>query len=852
MKKLVLLLILIMSGLIASAQTSEEHSVPFSTDSAHLTIWNGSEYIPFFLKGMNLGVAVPGTFPGQIAASREQYASWFEDIKEAGFNNIRLYTLHYPRFYEVLDSFNLANSENPLLFFQGVWLNEALPGYEDDLYFMTDTFRVEMEENIDCVHGNRVISVRQGKAFGDYTHDVSQWCLGYIIGREIHPGEVLTTNENHSAETRFEGEHFSITDASPAEVWFTEKLDHLVGYEFQNYNTQRPVSVSSWPTLDPLAHPEEGNEYEDSASLDFSKIEVKYAPAGMFISYHAYPYYPDFISMQSNYLEYSDQYGLNSYLGYLTELKSHYHRFPVIIAEYGVPSSWGIAHYATSGMNQGGFDEQNQGETNIRMLRTMEQSGCGGGIQFAWIDEWFKPTWITDPVDYDPQSRILWHNVTAAEQNYGLLKFEKTKMVTSLSTFDETSAITELKAEINYAFFELEIGLKNPLDIPDEMWVTFDTYGENLGESLLPNGVEIPSRAEFYLHITNHSANLYVTEAYDIYGIWHGVSEPEQQFRSVSTDGAPWYIVRWKNNYSHSDVQYIGSLQFNYGFQNASSKDAVTLYDDKIAVRIPWSLLNVVAPDKRIVLHDDRRTPETEDMVSDGFRIAAYYHSQWYDTEQRFAWETWNSIDTETISETKKASFQVMKDRLPDFNSSAIAVLDSFDFTNDIFPVVVNTGEGVLKNDFDIDGNFLVSLMSEPPVHGTVELHSDGSFIYQAKRGFSGFDTFKYCLFDGYSLSQPNFVVLKVAGSKTDYEDGASDGKELLEVYPNPTSGKIYIKTAVVFEEIMVFAPSGALLETHTPTTKNFDIDLSRFKPGIFLIVAKWEDEYISKKVMKD
>ncbi|MFO7938712.1 MAG: Ig-like domain-containing protein [Bacteroidales bacterium] len=850
MIKLVVIILLTVWTQIATAQPEARDSIPFSTNTTQLTIWNGTEYVPFFLKGMNLGVAVPGTFPGQLAATRKQYGRWFEDIKEAGFNGIRLYTLHYPRFYEVLDSFNTANPKNPLLFFQGVWLNETLPGYEDDLYFMADTFHVEIEENIDCVHGNRQIAVRQGKAFGDYRKDVSRWCLGYIIGREVHPGEVITTNENHQEVTAYDGEHFSIAGGSASEVWFAEKMDHLVAYEQQKYGTQRPVSVSSWPTLDPLTHPEEANEYEDAASLDFSKIEVKNAPAGMFISYHAYPYYPDFISLQSDYREYNDQYGPNSYKGYLTELKSHYKELPVIIAEYGVPSSWGIAHYATSGMNHGGFDEESQGEANIRMLRTMEETGCGGGIQFAWIDEWFKRTWITDPVDYDPQSRILWHNITAAEQNYGLLKYEKTTDFTSLKVFDETSAITDMKVDANYAFFEMEIGLNAPLDIPDEMWVTFDTYAEELGESLLPNGAEIPTRAEFYLHITNHSANLYVTEAYDIYGIWHGVSSPEQQYRSVPSDGAPWEIVRWKNNYSHSDVQYIGSLQLNYEFQNASSKDAVRLYDDKIAVRIPWSLLNVVAPDKRKVLHDNRNTPDTEEMVTDGFRMAVYYQDQWYDAEQRFAWETWNSIASETLKESSKISYQVMKDRLPEFNTPAIAVRDSFDFSKETFPVFVDAEEGVLKNDFDIDGDYRVAVISEPPVYGDVELRSDGSLVYQAKEGYSETDTLKYYLFDGYSLSRPNLVVFKISPSDSGPDEDADEGQDLLKVYPNPTFGKVYIETAVVSEEILVFDSSGMLLETHKPTSATIDVDLSRYKSGVYLIVAKWEDEYISKKVV--
>lgn len=835
----------------APAKNINGHPVPFSTDSTHITVWNGSDYVPVFLKGVNLGIAVPGTFPGELAATRDQYSRWFEDIKDAGFNNIRLYTLHYPRFYEVLDSFNLENPQNPLFFFQGVWLNEELPGYENDLYFMTDTFRIEIEENIDCVHGNKFIPERQGKAFGDYTHDVSKWCMGYIIGREVHPGEILTTDDIHQEDNSFVGDHFAITEASASEAWFTSNLNHLVSYEYQNYQTQRPVGVSSWPTLDPLDHPEEPNTYEDTAFVDLSKIQLMNAPAGLFISYHAYPYYPDFISLQTDYLEYYDYYGPNSYLGYLTELKTHYNDFPLIIAEYGAPSSWGIAHYATSGMNHGGFDEYNQGETNIRMLKTIRDSQCGGGMQFAWIDEWFKRTWITDPIDYDAYSRILWHNVSAAEQNYGLVKFEKTDSFTSLKQFDEPSDITEIKAKANYAFLELEIGLQDPLPIPDNLWVAFDTYAEDLGESQLPGGIEIPSRAEFALQLTNYSAKLYVTEAYDIYGIWHGISGDEQLFQSVVSDGAPWYIVRWKNNYSHSDVQYIGNLQYNYDFQNPSSKDAVTLSDDKIEIKIPWSLLNVVAPDKLKVLHDDKNTALPEDTISDGFRIAVYYNSQWFDTEQRFAWDTWDVINNETIVETKKTSFWVMKDRLPEFNTPAIAVRDSFYFDNESYPLFVSANEGLLSNDFDLDGNFMISLLTQKPENGDVILYNDGSFSYQPNEAFNGTDVFKYCIFDGNSLSETNYVVIDVKGNTTGISDAIVNMDEYIKVYPNPASNIVTVETNIVFDEILFFNASGQLIKKIDPSQNTHTLNIYNEKPGIFLLVAKLNNRHITKKIIK-
>jgi len=96
----------------------------FTIKENHFSIWNGKEYIPVFIKGINLGVSVPGTQPGQLAATREDYRRWFSLIKEAGYNTIRIYTLHYPRFYEELEQYNLAHPGSPLLLIQGIWLEE--------------------------------------------------------------------------------------------------------------------------------------------------------------------------------------------------------------------------------------------------------------------------------------------------------------------------------------------------------------------------------------------------------------------------------------------------------------------------------------------------------------------------------------------------------------------------------------------------------------------------------------------------------------------------------------------------------------------------------------------------------
>jgi hypothetical protein len=822
-------------------------AVPFSVDSTQLTIWNGTSYIPFFIKGVNLGIAKPGTYPGELLASKEQYSRWFSEIKQAGFNCIRIYTLHFPLFYEELKTYNLNHPQHPLYFFQGVWLNEEMEGYKNDLYQMSDTFRVEIEENLDCVHGKREIGFRYGKAYGKYTADVSKWNLGYIIGREVYPDEVLTTNENHKEVTNFTGSHFAINGGSATEVWWTKNIDYLLEYESEHYDNERPVSVSSWPTLDPITHPEEPNRTEDTVCVDMSKVNVIDAPAGFFISYHAYPYYPDFIGKETKYQQFRDNFGPNSYLGYITDLKKHYPKYPLIIAEYGVPSSWGVAHYTSNGMNHGGFDELKQGETNLRLLNNIKTANAGGGIQFSWIDEWFKKTWINDPTDF--LNRILWHNITSAEQNFGLVKFTKKDTYIPWKTFDADAEIKDIKALANFDFFQMEIGLKSTMDVLGECWIAFDTYGANLGESLLPNGSSVlPNRSEFALHITQHSAELYVTEAYDLFGIWHKMTNANQKFQSTLTNGAPWNLVRWKNNSSVSDVQFIGNLSINRSFQPISSKDAVTIYDNKISIRIPWTLLQFVDPSQMRVFHDNKTTPDPETKVSDGIAVSIQYKNKLYQTDTRFTWPTWQTVTDGDVTEEFKTSYWTAYNQMSDFNSIAIACPDTFDLSSKQYPYTISTSEGILKNDFDVDGETLIAVLLDAPNNGFVDLNPDGSFIYLPKSGYDGTDNFRYCIFDGQSLSKPTTVYLNV--TKNEANQGTGSKVSLVKLYPNPAKDFVTLNSELNISAIRIFDLSGKMLYQQILNEKTYTLDISKLHLGLYFIVSEVGGRIFANKLL--
>ncbi len=267
----------------------------------------GSDYRPLVLKGINLGSSPPGYFPGEIAyaISPNEYEDWIEAMAEAGFNSLRVYTLHPPVFYEKLANYNQRHPDNPLLLFQGIWLDEV-ENYSDydsfDLLNRTASFTNDIKEVIDCINGKGDIAYRYGKSYGRYITDVSRWTAGYIIGREISPQEVDITDTRNSSVNSFSGNYLSITVRKQARYSAHRCSSKQSVMKLLNYSVSRPVSISSWPTLDPLAHPTEIYTDEDKADYDITKITLKIPEPGIFASYHAYPYYPNFISEQPSYL----------------------------------------------------------------------------------------------------------------------------------------------------------------------------------------------------------------------------------------------------------------------------------------------------------------------------------------------------------------------------------------------------------------------------------------------------------------------------------------------------------------------------------------------------------------------
>ncbi len=662
--------------------------VPFKTQENHIAMFTESGYRPVLLKGVNLGSSPPGTFPGEIgyAISAEIYEDWIRKIGEAGFNSIRIYTLHPPVFYEKLANYNCRHPSDPILLFQGIWLDEVDTPSDPtqwDLILREPAFKSEMHDLIDCIHGNKSIALRPGRAYGNYKTDMSRWTAGYIIGREISPREIEVTNASNSSVTSYNGDQFSITGASASDVFAATMLDETAAYEYKNYNILRPVSISSWPTLDPLTHSTETHTDEDKEQIDIEKINRDNSRAGLFATYHAYPYYPNFISDQPSYRSYSDDYGPDSYLGYLTDLKSHYSGVPLIIGEFGVPSSWGSAHQSYSNMDHGGYSEVQQGEKDMRLMHNIIDAGCGGGFMFAWMDEWFKPTWIVQYLEaygfvsdgVTIATRQLWHNLTSPEQNFGLIKFAQSDILpfVGYGLANTEGPVNKIEATNDNSYFFLNIETGSPLAEGDTIIVAFDTYLSSVGESKLPNGKTLSNRSEFLFQavIGNDTALHFVTQAYNLNGLTprFNLTDPAiRKYRSTTTDGAPWEVMQWTNDEYEKTTQDIGRMPMEHSADfTAGLRTAVAWNGNTVKIRIPWTMLYFYDPTRMSVIdgaisYDGGYTFTMQPTQSDGIAISVYFQGKLVSTTDRYNWDSWLVVP-QTVP-VEKESYKIVKEGL--------------------------------------------------------------------------------------------------------------------------------------------------------------------------------------------
>lgn len=593
-----------------------------------LAVYVNGEWKRQFWAGVNLGVTTPGHQPGELSQTYEDYRRWFNDMDELGVTVIRVYTIMPPDFYRALVEHN-RDAERDLWFVQGIWPpDEDSVRLKDAFHpFITSQYTDEIVLVARAVYGKGEIAERRGHASGEYRVNAAPYLLGWMMGAEWDPYMTRDTIDKNPDRKQFQGRYFATTPgANPFEVWLAASLEKLAEVEVA-MGWQHPLSFVNWVTTDPLAHSDEPLEHEDMVSIDPKHITPTAEwLGGYYAAYHVYPYYPDSLRYQQDYQDYVNSQGeKDPYQGYLAQLKEHHTGMPLVIAEFGVPSSRGMAHRGPLERNQGMHTEQEQGEMDAAMFKAIREVGAAGGMLFEWHDEWFKFTWNTWDLEMPADRRQMWMNRLTNEEHFGLLAHEPgaAARVVLDGRLDDWNAIegltknqfddgSELMATSDEGYLYLALHQPGGWDWEkDEIHLGFDTLpGGNNTAAGLP--VRFDRGLEFLLSFNGaDKAVLKIASGYDQHTFFYGWVKKMIPWtpgweRKNSGIFLPWKLSLSRELYLPASRRVIPFEEIEVGQLIPGTSDPLAAEFNSLAdyypgsgvleIRLPWMMLGYSDP----------------------------------------------------------------------------------------------------------------------------------------------------------------------------------------------------------------------------------------------------------------
>ncbi|MTV26197.1 hypothetical protein FTX61_12370 [Nitriliruptoraceae bacterium ZYF776] len=657
-------------------RTLEGLEVPASQDGDRLLLHTESGDVDFWT-GFNVGATVPGHQPGELAVDRETWDRWLPMIAATGAHAIRVYTIQPPHFYEALQAHNEAHPDRPVYLVHGVWIPEEEFLATADLWDdeVVAAMERDVRDAVAVVHGKATLPERPGFASGEFTADVSPWTVSWALGIEMDPTTTRASDAANADVAPYEGAHVrSAESASATETWLARMLDVLAGEEAARGRSV-PLTFTNWPTTDPLEHPSEPLEEEDLVRIDANHVVTTEAwPAGRYASYHAYPYYPDFQRYEPGIADFELDGEVDNYAGYLQALRDHHDQLPVVVLEFGVPTSLGSAHRGPLGRDQGGHREADAMAIEADLLDVQRSVGVAGGFLFAWQDEWFKFTWNTIDLELPGERRSLWHNPLTNESYFGFLAHEPgidERVVTVDGTGDDWAAdnsqaihegpapLEEVRAVHDAERLYLRLQTDGaPWEDGRGLAFAFDLVDGGGGP--LPEPFQAATTgADVVVVFTDGEAELFTRASNDVntlrYGRRFGYLEVDDA--DVEPGSGVWAPARQIVNRPltlpttgeelPAEWHELNPLPRGTADPTDGAFDNRTVWaasDGVLELRLPWALLGLADPSSHqaLVVSADGELSTT---TVDGFEIDVHVGDGPVVSTAGYGWDEWNRVD---------------------------------------------------------------------------------------------------------------------------------------------------------------------------------------------------------------
>lgn len=361
-----------------------------------------------YMEGVNFSPGAPGYFPSMPPNDGSLYAQWLKEAAQLNTNALRVYTLLPPSFYRAYSHYTEGGGTMSLV--QQVWVPEP-PG--DDLYNrqFTEDVKKEVRFVIDAIHGRGEVPPLPSGGGGLYDIDIADHVAALMIGGDVNGAIRARTDVLNLERTKYDGKFVSIADGSATEVWYAQILDYLIDYETTTYNWQHPVALVNVLSTDPMSDPVE------------VRLQVKPGlAAGLFAAYSAFPYFPENMLSNQQLLRASDREGLNPVYGWVRALRNKI-PYPVMVSEFGMATSLGVAQFQQNGWNHGGHSQTEQAELVQRLHRGIKEADVAGEMVFELIDEWHRHNWPSEGFAAPADHRPMWLNAVDPAPHYGLIGF---------------------------------------------------------------------------------------------------------------------------------------------------------------------------------------------------------------------------------------------------------------------------------------------------------------------------------------------------------------------------------------------------------------------------------------------
>ena len=595
-----------------------------------IQVYEENQWRDFNIKGVQVSGFIPGYSRSGNNVKKEDLMLWLGQIAEMNANVITIPSIQSVSFYNAIYDYNLK-AEKPIYIIHEIPLEEPaiLKHYDAYNKEIIKPLKRDIINTIDIVNGKGLVLNQVGHSGGIYLKDISAYILAYVIGTNTSSELVTLTNLNYPDNNGYEGKYFSLKSGTSFESFIAEMMDFAANYESDKYNQLSLFSYTSSIDTDPMTHKNETNTTKN-ANINLKNI-IAQSNGYFFASYSLHPNNNDFLDFESIEIENGDNPNNSIYFDYIKKI-NRFHTIPVVISNVGIPSSRGMSKVdLDEGFNRGNIAEVEQGRQLVKLMDYINKAGLAGVVIYSWQDDWGKTTAFNLLEDYsDESSSTYWFNAQASDESFGLMSFDTGEKESHIyidgdfKDWDKISALSkddglEVKVSSDSSYLYMMVK-KDKLSLTsDKLYIGLDIT-PNSGSKAWGETVKFPIAADFIIDFNGYNeSRIVVHERYNIFNYLYKYYSNiiEKQEKVPDKDGKDFsaiYLLNRKNFYHKEDNRILPPIYYQtgrliYGNGNPKSDGFNSLTDfnkegDALEIRIPWMLINIKNPLKKLAQDD--------------------------------------------------------------------------------------------------------------------------------------------------------------------------------------------------------------------------------------------------------